>query len=96
MICLVFVVVDSPGNISESQEILPPSLYSYCTDGHHRLVRWRLITHGGVNGYSSLIVYLHCSSDNKASTVYKSFLSAVEENELPSSVCTDYVPTADK
>ncbi len=58
-------------------------------DGHHKLIRWRLVTHGGIDGYSRLIVYLHCSSNNKASTVYKYFLSAVEENGLPSRVRTD-------
>lgn len=25
-------------------------------DGHHALVRWRLVTHGGIDGYSRLIV----------------------------------------
>lgn len=61
----------------------------FVTDGHHKLIRWRLVTHGGVDGYSRLIVYLHCSSNNKASTVYDLFLSAVEENGLPSRVRTD-------
>ena len=65
------------------------SLISCVADGHHKLIRWRLVTHGGIDGYSRLIVYLHCSSNNKASTVYKLFLSAVEENGLPSRVRTD-------
>ena len=71
------------------QKILPLQYYFYFADGQHKLVRWRLITQGGVDGYSRLIVYLHCSSGNKASTVYKLFLSAVEENGLPSRVRTD-------
>ncbi|XP_064391074.1 uncharacterized protein LOC135338911 [Halichondria panicea] len=34
-------------------------------DGHHKLIRWRLVTHGGIDGYSRLIVYLHCSSNTR-------------------------------
>ena len=30
-------------------------------DGHHKLIRWKLVTHGGIDGYSRLIVYLKCS-----------------------------------
>lgn len=65
------------------------ALFFFFLDGHHKLIRWRLVTHGGVDGYSRLIVYLHCSSNNKASTVYNLFLSAIEENGLPSRVRTD-------
>ena len=28
-------------------------------DGRHRLIRWRIVVHGGIDGYSRLIVYLH-------------------------------------
>ena len=31
--------------------------------------RWRLVVHGGVDGYSRIPVYLHCSDNNKADTV---------------------------
>jgi hypothetical protein len=33
-------------------------------DGNHKLIRWRLVVHGGVDGYSRLPVYLHCSNNN--------------------------------
>lgn len=33
-------------------------------DGHHSLVRWRLIVHGGIDGFSRVVVYLSCSTNN--------------------------------
>ena len=39
------------------------AMYVY-VDGHHKLIRWRLVTHGGIDGYSQMIVYLKCSNNN--------------------------------
>lgn len=64
-------------------------LFYLLIDGHHKLVRWRVVTHGGIDGYSRLIVFLHSSSNNKASTVYSLFLKAVEQYGLPSRVRSD-------
>lgn len=60
-----------------------------CIDGHHKLVRWRLITHGGIDGFSRLIVYLHCSDNNTAETVLQLFKKAMQTYGLPSRVRTD-------
>ena len=65
------------------------SFSHYFIDGHHKLVRWRIVTHGGIDGYSRLIVFLHSSNNNKASTVYSLFLKAVEQYSLPSRVRSD-------
>ena len=59
-------------------------------DGHHKLIRWRFVTHGAIDGYSRLIAYLKCSTNNRASTVYRSFLEAVQQYGLPSRVRSDY------
>ena len=69
--------------------ILHYVMHIYFTHGHHKLVRWRLITHAGIDGYSRLIVFLHCSNNNKASTVYRLFLKGVEQYGLPSRVQSD-------
>ena len=47
------------------------------------------MTHGGIDGYSRIVVYLECSSNNKARTVYDLFLKAVQQYGLPSQVRSD-------
>ena len=42
-----------------------------------------------MDGYSHLIVYLQCASNNKATTVYECFLNAVQVYHLPSHVRSD-------
>ena len=59
-------------------------------DGHHKLIRWRLVVHGGIDGYSRMVVYLHCSNNNRATTVYNLFLKAVRQYWLPSRVRADH------
>ena len=61
----------------------------YCSDGHHKLVRWKFVTHAGIDGYSRLIVYVKCSTNNRASTVYELFLAAIQQYHLPSRVRSD-------
>ena len=58
-------------------------------DGHHKLIRWRLVIHGSIDGYSRLITYLQVATNNRASTVLSAFLNAVDEFGLPSRVRTD-------
>jgi hypothetical protein len=65
------------------------TLLSFSVDGHHKLIRWGLVTHGGIDGYSRLIVYLKCSADNKAQTVLQLFQKAVAAYGLPSRVRSD-------
>ena len=45
--------------------------------------------HGGIDGYSRMIVYLSCSTNNKAVTVFDNFIQAVTEFGLPSRVRSD-------
>eukprot|EP00794_Sanderia_malayensis_P021059 gene21059-23115_t len=59
-------------------------------DGHHKLIRWRIVIHGGIDGFSRLIVYLKASTNNKACTVLKLFEEAVHKHGLPSRVRADF------
>ena len=59
------------------------------TDGNRKLVRWRLVIHGGIDGYCRLIVYMKCSTNNKAYTVKQLFYEAVKCFGLPSRVRSD-------
>ena len=58
-------------------------------DSHHKLVRWRMVTHGAIDGYSRLILYLKCTSNNRSATVYDLFLVAIQNFNLPSRVRSD-------
>ena len=72
-------------------------------DGHHKLIRyvlketpitgtfisWRIVTYGGIDGYSRRIVYLRCSDNNRASTVLSAFRQAVNRHGLPVRVRSD-------
>ena len=41
--------------------------------------RWRIVVHGGIDGYSRIPVYIHASNNNRADTVLQLFVAAVEE-----------------
>jgi len=58
-------------------------------DGNHRLIRWRLVVHGAIDGFSRMIIYLHCSTDNTSETVYNLFIDAVQIYNYPSRVRSD-------
>ncbi|XP_028412583.1 uncharacterized protein LOC114535478 [Dendronephthya gigantea] len=58
-------------------------------DGYHKLIRWRMVIHGGIDGYSRKIVFLECNTNNYATTVLNAFLSAVDQHGLPSRVRSD-------
>ncbi|XP_065119656.2 uncharacterized protein [Paramisgurnus dabryanus] len=58
-------------------------------DGNHKLIRWRIVVHGGIDGFSRLIVYLSAATNNCAATVMQSFLEAVQVYGMPSRVRSD-------
>jgi hypothetical protein len=53
-------------------------------DGNHKLVKWRFVVHGCVDGFTRIPVYLSCSTNNEAATVLTNFIKAVENWGLPS------------
>ena len=62
---------------------LPLALWHF--DDNHKLIWWRFVVHGCVDGYTRIPVFMHCHTDNKVSTV----LQSVQEWGLPSPVRCD-------
>uniref|UniRef100_A0AAQ4QW99 Integrase catalytic domain-containing protein n=1 Tax=Gasterosteus aculeatus aculeatus TaxID=481459 RepID=A0AAQ4QW99_GASAC len=60
-----------------------------CSRADLPAARWRFVVHGGVDGFSRLVVYLTVAGNNRAHTVLQSFIAAVEQYGLPSRVRSD-------
>ncbi|XP_028414873.1 uncharacterized protein LOC114537953 [Dendronephthya gigantea] len=76
--------------------ITPRAVYSvrgplslWHIDGNHKLIRWRIVVHGGIDGYTRIPVYLKCGTNNYAETVVQLFEQAVSQYGLPSTVRSD-------
>ena len=37
--------------------------------GNHKLIRWKVVIHGGIDGHSRTIVFIQCATNNRADTV---------------------------
>lgn len=59
-------------------------------DGNHKMIAWRMVIHACIDGYSRLVVYLHCANNNLAETVEAQFLQGVQRRGLPSRVRCDH------
>ena len=64
--------------------------YLWHIDGHHKMIRWRFVIHGGVDGFSRCVVFLGCSDNNRAATVLSLFTGAVAQFGLPHQVRSDH------
>lgn len=51
---------------------------------------WRIVVHGGIDGFSRKVMFLKASNNNRASTVLHSFLEAVRVYGLPQRVRSDH------
>ncbi|PIK43879.1 hypothetical protein BSL78_19271 [Apostichopus japonicus] len=58
-------------------------------DGNHKLIRWRYVIHGGIDGYSRIPVFLRCSTNNRAHTMLSAFKEGVLQYGLPWTVRSD-------
>ena len=58
-------------------------------DTNHKMFRWRIIVHGGVDGFSRTLVFLNCSNNNRAATNLSFFKDGVRRYGLPEKVRTD-------
>ena len=59
-------------------------------DSNHKLIQpYRIVIHGGIDGFSRLIVYLRASTNNRAATVLTYFQDAIAKYNMPSRVRSD-------
>ena len=89
--------IDSSGVAERRRSAVKRRIYSvpypnfvWHIDGHHKLIRWRFVIHGAIDGFSRMITFLQCSDNNRADTVFSSFITAVEQYGIPDHVRTDH------
>ena len=58
-------------------------------DGHHSLIRWGFVIHGAIDGFSRLITFLRCATNNTKETVVTLFDDSILKFGIPSRVRTD-------
>ena len=73
-----------------SQYSVPHPNAVWHIDGNMALIRWGLFIHGGIDGFSQLITYMYCSTNNRLSTVLQYFSQAISEYCCPSRVRSDH------
>lgn len=85
--------VDSMGVQQRLRHALHRRVYSVAApndlwhiDGYHKLIRWCVVIHGGIDGYSRLLMFLKASTNNRADTMLHVFEEGVVEFGLPSRV----------
>ena len=59
-------------------------------DDNHKIISWRFVTHGCIDGYGRAIIYVTCSNNNQAATVLQLFQEGVHKFGLPSRVRGDH------
>ena len=88
--------VDPNGVSSRVRQCLRRRTYSvpspnslWHLDDNHKLIRWRIVIHGCLDGYLRLPVFLQASTNNRASTIPPYFIIATNQYGVPSRVRCD-------
>ncbi|XP_051778551.1 uncharacterized protein LOC127526648 [Erpetoichthys calabaricus] len=58
-------------------------------DSHMKLIRWGFVVHGAIDGFSRLIPYLSCATNNSSSTMLLTFCRGALQYGLPLRVRSD-------
>lgn len=59
-------------------------------DSHHKLIKWRFITHAGIDGFTRVITNITCTNNNKSEAILQQFLIGTNDFGLPMRVRTDH------
>lgn len=88
--------IDAFGIITRLTNTIPRRKYKVAgpnalwhIDGNHKLIKWKFVIHGGIDGFSRMVTFLHCSNNNKSQTVLRYFIEGKNEFGLPSRVRAD-------
>lgn len=88
--------VDHINTVARRHSVIRRRVYSvpypnfiWHIDGHHKLIRWRIVVHGAIDGFSRCITYLNCADNNRAATVLCLFQEGVSTYGLPNTVRSD-------
>ena len=69
---------------------MPCPNYIWHIDDNHKFIRWRMVLHHAVDGFSRLVVFGKCSNNNRASTVLALYQDAVRKYGRPFRVRTNH------
>lgn len=88
--------IDSSGVVARKTGRLHRRVYNVMApnalwhiDTNHKLIRWRFVIIGAIDGFSRMIMFLNCSDNNTSKTVLESFLTGVANYGLPLKVRSD-------
>lgn len=89
--------VDHEGAVARRRSVIRRRIYSvphpnyiWHIDSHHKLIRWRFVVHGAIDGFSRTILYLNCADNNRAETVLHYFQQGVSQYGLPEYIRSDH------
>lgn len=76
--------------IKRRQYSIPCPHYLWHLDGNHKLIKWRMVIHGAIDGFTRMITFMNLSTNNRATTVHEGFMVATEEFGWPIRIRTDF------
>ena len=89
--------VDHENTVSRQSKVVKRRVYSvehpnalWHIDSHHKLIKWRFVTHAAIDGFSRTITYINCSNNNKSETVLDHFTAGVGQFGMPQRIRTDH------
>lgn len=89
--------VDHDNTVARQSKVVKRRVYSvehpnalWHMDSHHKLIKWRFVTHAAIDGFSRTITYINCSNNNKSETVLEHFISGVRCFGLPQRIRSDH------
>ena len=89
--------VDHTNTVSRRSSVVNHRVYSaphpnhvWHIDGNHKMIRWQLVIHAGVDGFSRCLVYIKCANNKCATTAMDAFQEGVDVYGQPVHVRSDH------